>query len=334
MYRLIGVKKNKGGERMAFCTKCGSKLKDGAMFCSNCGSPVKKANVKKQEVQEKQPNQTKDISEAPRNQQPVEMNKKQEEVQIQRSVDKKDVTDSSSSKSTKTIVVIACISIAIVLLIVGIVVFLKKNDGKISAEKTEVEESDDSSTDESELEKLNVFDYLDVDFEKVDGDIHLTWNYTGEYLSNEMFSAAKTDGIEEAEAIVIWVNLTDSELSEMGVIVEEKSKVYVCNVHLDEEDDDSNSMLEDYILPTSDSVKLTEEDLEGLTKEELRIARNEIYARKGRKFQDEELQKYFEGKEWYEGTIEPDDFSDSMLSKIETYNKDFIVAYEEKMGYR
>lgn len=90
----------------------------------------------------------------------------------------------------------------------------------------------------------------------------------------------------------------------------------------------------EYILPESASRLLTEADLENLTQEDLRIARNEIYARHGRKFLDEGLQKYFNGKSWYNGTIEPDDFKEDMLSEIERTNEDTIVNYETKMGYR
>lgn len=90
----------------------------------------------------------------------------------------------------------------------------------------------------------------------------------------------------------------------------------------------------EYILPESASRLLTEADLENLTQEDLRIARNEIYARHGRKFLDEGLQEYFNGKSWYNGTIEPDDFKEDMLSEIERSNEDTIVNYETKMGYR
>ena len=86
----------------------------------------------------------------------------------------------------------------------------------------------------------------------------------------------------------------------------------------------------DYILPTSNSQYLTEADLEGLTKEECRLARNEIYARHGRLFLDEELQKYFDAKPWYHGTIQPDDFQDTMLNDYEMKNKDLIVQYESE----
>lgn len=91
---------------------------------------------------------------------------------------------------------------------------------------------------------------------------------------------------------------------------------------------------EDYMLPHSDTEYITKEDLKGFSAEQCKIARNEIYARHGRRFKDEELQEYFNSKEWYEGTIDPDDFQESILSEIEITNKDVIVEFEEEKGYR
>lgn len=89
-----------------------------------------------------------------------------------------------------------------------------------------------------------------------------------------------------------------------------------------------------FIFPDSDTELLTMADLEGLSAQECKIARNEIYARHGRKFQDEELQAHFKACDWYEGTIDPDDFKETDLTDTEIANKDLIVAYEEEQGYR
>lgn len=98
-----------------------------------------------------------------------------------------------------------------------------------------------------------------------------------------------------------------------------------------EEADEEDS---EYIIPDSDTRVITESDLEGLDEDQLRLARNELYARHGRMFKDEQLQAYFDSLSWYHGTIQPDDFTDEMLTDIEKQNKDTIVAYEEKMGYK
>lgn len=86
---------------------------------------------------------------------------------------------------------------------------------------------------------------------------------------------------------------------------------------------------EDYILPESDSKYYTKKDLKKLTKKEVKLARNEIYARHGRKFtKDEEVIKYFNSKDWYEGTKK--EVSDSELNKYEIANRDLIVKYEKE----
>lgn len=90
----------------------------------------------------------------------------------------------------------------------------------------------------------------------------------------------------------------------------------------------------EYVIPDSDSRVISESELYGLSKGELRIARNEIYARHGRLFNDNELQSYFNTCSWYYGYISPDSFSDSMLNSVETKNKDTIVNYETRMGYK
>lgn len=88
----------------------------------------------------------------------------------------------------------------------------------------------------------------------------------------------------------------------------------------------------DYIIPDSHILYLTEDDLVGLSEYELYLARNEIYARHGRKFQNDDLNSYFNSKSWYYPTIEPDDFSDSMLSQIERDNLQTILSQERSMG--
>jgi hypothetical protein len=99
----------------------------------------------------------------------------------------------------------------------------------------------------------------------------------------------------------------------------------------DEEDDDDWES--EFVFPNSDSEYLTEDDLEGLSAWELRIGRNEIMARHGRRFKDESLQEYFDSCSWYEGTLEPEEFDsqyDSILNKYEKKNANTIKAYENQ----
>lgn len=100
-----------------------------------------------------------------------------------------------------------------------------------------------------------------------------------------------------------------------------------------EEDTEEEDLLEeDYILPDSDTVLLTDADVEDLTLQEINYAKNEIYARHGRKFDSKELRDYFESKSWYVGTIDPKDFSESVLSKTEAKNAAFLSEWEKSLG--
>ncbi len=108
-----------------------------------------------------------------------------------------------------------------------------------------------------------------------------------------------------------------------------------CDVIEDEDDEyiseeEEMSKEEDYLFP-SDQKLITAEDLYGMSKEQVALIRNEIYARHGYIFQSEVYQEYFGQKDWYQ----PDpNFTADSLNAIETANKDFLVKYETDMGWR
>ena len=76
----------------------------------------------------------------------------------------------------------------------------------------------------------------------------------------------------------------ESSYDEYGDVIQEE-------LHQNETYDDAA-----YVLPDSNSRYLSYADLEGLSAEQLRIARNEIYARHGRMFNSKELRDYFNSK--------------------------------------
>lgn len=84
----------------------------------------------------------------------------------------------------------------------------------------------------------------------------------------------------------------------------------------------------EYVFYDSDKRYLTSSDLKGLSNWELKIARNEIYARRGRLFNDANLQNHFNSCTWYSGYIYPDKFNDDNLNKVEKYNIQLIKKYE------
>lgn len=87
-----------------------------------------------------------------------------------------------------------------------------------------------------------------------------------------------------------------------------------------------------YVFPTSATNLLTSADLEGKTAEQLRLGRNEIYARHGRKFKDSALQNYFNSCSWYSVNDGYDYSNDAAnLSDIEKKNINLIKKYEAEI---
>lgn len=86
-----------------------------------------------------------------------------------------------------------------------------------------------------------------------------------------------------------------------------------------------------YILSESDTRLYTADELADFSDWELTLARNEIYARHGRLFDTPEIQEYFDGCGWYEGTITPEEFTgheEEYLNPIELENVQMIYNYQ------
>ena len=92
--------------------------------------------------------------------------------------------------------------------------------------------------------------------------------------------------------------------------------------------EEDEQMMGQYICPRSDTKKLTVKQVKKLSKAKRRLAKNEIYARHGRKFLDQNLQEYFDNQDWYVGIIEPDEFDESVFNKVEKYNVRLLAKYE------
>jgi len=79
-----------------------------------------------------------------------------------------------------------------------------------------------------------------------------------------------------------------------------------------------------FLFVDSDRRLLTAADLRGLSKAELRNARNEIYARRGRKFVRKEVSNYFKQFDWYRPQ-----FGEVELTFIEAQNVALIQKFEK-----
>ena len=86
-------------------------------------------------------------------------------------------------------------------------------------------------------------------------------------------------------------------------------------------------------LAYTDSVRYAWEELSCLDSYGLCITRNEIYARHGRMFNDQDIQDYFNKQEWYVAQTAAATFDDSVLNEVEQYNVELIHSYELQQGY-
>lgn len=158
------------------------------------------------------------------------------------------------------------------------------------------------------------------------------WIITDDYHSfsevRKEYREAKNE-LEIMSINVIENENTDSKIDDIEGIDEQTEK------QIQQEKSGENEVIvedEQYILPESNTRYLTEGDIENLTLREINYAKNEIYARHGRKFVSQELQNYFNSKSWYRAEYEPSDFdknySSSMLNTYEKKNATFLSEKE------
>ena len=140
----------------------------------------------------------------------------------------------------------------------------------------------------------------------------------------------KYESVEGTEGELTYYDISDG-LS-IG-IQSEDDKVTELAVRRLTDDDVEDYLQQVYIFPQSDSEYLTEDQVREYDADTLRIGRNEIFARHGVTFDSEDLQSYFEGMPWYEGTIAVSDFdSDSVFNEYEKANVELIKKIEDELN--
>ena len=89
----------------------------------------------------------------------------------------------------------------------------------------------------------------------------------------------------------------------------------------------------EYFFPESNSRYLTDEEIAVYNSDQLELAKNEIYARHGRRFVTKYIADYFNSKSWYQGTIDPNTFDaeqNSIFNEYELANISKIAEWEEQ----
>lgn len=235
---------------------------------------------------------------------------------------------SIAQKTGKKSFIIGAIILAIAFGITGHNIKKQINENSEMAEQMEAQNEID------EIETYIVNFYYPEDLPGYEGALIC---YTDVIDGEDAVDPSDTLGEIEGYNFVGWDKSLSNIHSDLDVhAIYEMSEEEEESISEDEEliqADDSDTPIGDfgYILPTSDSEYLDINDLEGLTKEGCRLARNEIYARHGRIFDSEDLQSYFEDRIWYQPLYTKDEFDEGCLNEYEVANRDLIVAYEKQL---
>ncbi len=91
----------------------------------------------------------------------------------------------------------------------------------------------------------------------------------------------------------------------------------------------------DYVFPDSDKQYLDLNYLRHCSARYLVFGRNEIFARHGRQFTDQEIQDFFtfRGRNWYQPILSPEEFEQSVeLNEFEKKNIDLILQAEAELS--
>ena len=119
---------------------------------------------------------------------------------------------------------------------------------------------------------------------------------------------------EDKVSKIRYIQLSDEEIEAFNAAKEEKLRA-------------------EYIFPDSDKKYLSEDEIRTKTVDEMLIGRNEIFARHGYIFTDENLKNHFESTSWYEGTIPAEQFnSDQVFNDFEKKNIELIKSVEDEIN--
>lgn len=97
----------------------------------------------------------------------------------------------------------------------------------------------------------------------------------------------------------------------------------------------SNDSDNSYIFSNSSSAYLSKSDVSALSDNNLTLALNEIYARRGRIFKDSALSSYFNSKSWYTPKYTQEEFDKNVtFNDYEQKNLQLMINEQKKRGLR
>jgi len=144
-------------------------------------------------------------------------------------------------------------------------------------------------------------------------------------------------GFVETVPIYLLVDNPDDFEYYLSTYLDNDSNKYMCLEKIKEllgKDEDENIgysnildiQVRDFVFSDSSYRRLDMNELEELNLKQLRIARNEIYARHGYIFEDDELNEYFKNKNWYVPVG-----NNVILNEVELYNIEIVKQVENRL---
>ena len=139
-----------------------------------------------------------------------------------------------------------------------------------------------------------------------------SWYYYGYPTLEELYNAVVTYNLE---------NYNHEDNVDASIMAAET---------IEEEDEEEEIGEAGVIFPDSSESVLDESEVKELSDEDLRYAINELYARHGYIFNDEELKEYYSQFEWYEETVKSGDFTMDMFNDVEKENVQMLQKERER----
>lgn len=278
-----------------FCTKCGKQVRDGLKYCTNCGAPIKQHEGGGTGGQNRIVSGGKvNLKKDDDTAKPAAVSQPSNSISFNTGNTGGNAPVKKPKKNKG--IKIAIITILGIVLAILLIVFALVQTGVISISVSD-NEKQESTIDKSKSSKR-------------------------EKEKERRAKEKESESESESEASTV-PTVEQTEPNTMPTVAQTESVTVPNTVAINSE----------FILPDSSTRVLDKSELAGFTAEQCRLARNEIYAKHGRMFDDAGLQNYFNSRSWYHGTIPADKFSDTMLSDIEIQNRNLIIAYEKEMGY-
>ena len=319
---------------MKICPKCGELLMDGTVYCGHCGYKLSEEssndNDHKENFITSYNNVVNTLSSIDDNQEDqetfivnnsLELNEKQPLIEDVKEENYEKVNNTSKEEpqnkyknNKSSLIILSCVLVFCVIM-GGIYFFNKKNDSnkiKSSFITTTTKTKNDKKI---HITLASVEPAYTVDGEEADIDysnMKFYWQSDGdnnesreivESLDNDDFTYSNSTGLKNGDEITVSIEIDEEEYTVTGKktfkveFKTESSEEDTSDLTIDERLKDADA----YIFENSDSEYLSDSQLKEIkTKEQLRIAINEIYARHGYSFtKNPSIQSYFDGKNWY-----------------------------------